>query len=100
MTDTTFGPAEDVASRERESPVRPAAPGVGRRGSLGPSPVVSIRAGAGGISVGIRDLIFYHELLYFLIWRDVKVRYKQTLFGIAWAVLQPLFTMLIFSLFF
>jgi lipopolysaccharide transport system permease protein len=42
----------------------------------------------------------FHELLYFLTWRDIKVRYKQTLLGAAWAILQPVFTMLVFSLFF
>src|SRR6266704_5098715 len=42
----------------------------------------------------------YHELLFFLIWRDVKIRYKQTALGVAWAVMQPLLTMLIFTLFF
>jgi lipopolysaccharide transport system permease protein len=42
----------------------------------------------------------YRELLYFLVWRDVKVRYKQTVLGAAWAILQPVFTMLVFSLFF
>jgi lipopolysaccharide transport system permease protein len=42
----------------------------------------------------------YHELLYFLTWRDIKVRYKQTALGAAWAILQPVFTMLVFSLFF
>ena len=42
----------------------------------------------------------FRELLYFLIWRDVKIRYKQTVLGAAWAVLQPLFTMLIFTVIF
>jgi len=42
----------------------------------------------------------YRELLYFLVWRDVKVRYKQTVLGAAWAVLQPFLTMIVFSLFF
>ncbi|HWS55139.1 MAG TPA: ABC transporter permease [Pyrinomonadaceae bacterium] len=46
------------------------------------------------------DLWAYRELLYFLIWRDVKVRYKQTALGVLWAVLQPVFMMLIFSVFF
>lgn len=46
-----------------------------------------------------RDLWQYRDLLYFLVWRDVKVRYKQTLFGVAWALLQPLGMMAIFSLF-
>jgi lipopolysaccharide transport system permease protein len=42
----------------------------------------------------------YRELLYFVAWRDIKVRYKQTVLGAAWAIIQPLFTMLVFSLFF
>jgi lipopolysaccharide transport system permease protein len=42
----------------------------------------------------------YRELLYFLTWRDIKVRYQQTALGAAWAVIQPLFTMLVFTLFF
>lgn len=48
----------------------------------------------------MRDLWAYRELLYFLTWRDVKVRYKQTLLGVAWAVLQPVLTMLISTLIF
>jgi lipopolysaccharide transport system permease protein len=48
----------------------------------------------------LHELWNYRELLYFLIWRDVKVRYKQTVLGVTWAVLQPFFTMVIFSLFF
>jgi homopolymeric O-antigen transport system permease protein len=48
----------------------------------------------------LRDLWKYRELLYFLTWRDVKVRYKQTLLGAAWAILQPLLTMLVFSIIF
>ena len=54
----------------------------------------------GWVSLKLHELWEYRELLYFFIWRDVKVRYKQTVLGIAWAVLQPLFTMVIFSLFF
>jgi lipopolysaccharide transport system permease protein len=49
---------------------------------------------------GLRDLWRYRELLFFLVWRDVKVRYKQTLLGVAWAVLQPFLTMVVFSVFF
>jgi lipopolysaccharide transport system permease protein len=49
--------------------------------------------------VDLRELWKYRELLYFLTWRDIKVRYKQTVFGAAWAVLQPFFTMIVFSLF-
>jgi homopolymeric O-antigen transport system permease protein len=49
---------------------------------------------------GLRELWDYRELLYFLVWRDVKVRYKQTAIGAAWAVLQPLLTMVIFTMVF
>lgn len=47
-----------------------------------------------------KELWQYRELLYFLVWRDLKVRYKQTVLGIAWAVIQPLFTMFVFFFFF
>jgi lipopolysaccharide transport system permease protein len=49
--------------------------------------------------VNFREVWRYRELLYFLAWRDVKVRYKQTVLGAAWAVIQPLATMVVFSLF-
>ena len=52
------------------------------------------------IPLQLDELWEYRELLYFLVWRDVKVRYKQTALGAAWAVMQPLFMMLVFSLFF
>lgn len=51
-------------------------------------------------SVRLRELWEYRELLYFLTWRDIKVRYKQTILGASWAVIQPLFMMVVFSLFF
>jgi len=54
----------------------------------------------GWISLNLRDLWEYRELLYFLTWRDIKVRYKQTVLGAAWAIIQPFFTMVVFSLFF
>src|SRR3954465_16013262 len=54
----------------------------------------------GWVSVNLKDLWQYRELLFFLAWRDVKVRYKQTALGATWAVIQPLFTMLLFTLFF
>jgi lipopolysaccharide transport system permease protein len=50
--------------------------------------------------IGFRDIWHYRELLYFLTWRDIKVRYKQTVLGAAWAILQPVATVLAFSLFF
>lgn len=68
--------------------------------SLPETPLVSIRPSRKWVSLNLRDVWAYRELLYFLIWRDVKVRYKQTLLGAAWAIIQPLFTMLIFTLFF
>jgi lipopolysaccharide transport system permease protein len=48
----------------------------------------------------LNELWEYRELLFFLVWRDIKVRYKQTILGAAWAIIQPFFTMVIFSLFF
>ena len=51
-------------------------------------------------SIRLRELWEYRELLYFFVWRDVKIRYKQTAIGAAWAVLQPFLTMVVFSLFF
>ncbi|MCU1241132.1 MAG: Polysaccharide transporter permease protein [Candidatus Acidoferrum typicum] len=59
-----------------------------------------IQPSQGWVALQLRDLWLYRELLYFFIWRDIKVRYKQTALGAAWAVIQPLFTMLVFSLFF
>ena len=63
-------------------------------------PLVTIEPSRGWVALNLRDLWAYRELLYFLTWRDVKVRYKQTVLGAAWAIIQPLFTMLIFTLFF
>jgi lipopolysaccharide transport system permease protein len=63
-------------------------------------PLVVIEPQKSRFGINLRDLWTYHELLYFLTWRDVKVRYKQTLLGVMWAILQPLFMMLIFALFF
>lgn len=63
-------------------------------------PLVKIRPSKGSVALNLRDLWVYRELLYFLTWRDIKVRYKQTLLGASWAIIQPLFAMLIFTLFF
>ena len=63
-------------------------------------PVTIMRPSRGWISLNLRDLWEYRELLYFLTWRDIKVRYKQTVLGAAWAIIQPFFTMVVFSLFF
>lgn len=63
-------------------------------------PVVHIRPAEGLFSLRPAELWSYRELLYFLTWRDIKVRYKQSLVGVAWTILQPLTMMLVFSLFF
>jgi lipopolysaccharide transport system permease protein len=64
------------------------------------APITRIAPSTGWISLRLRDLWEYRELLYFLTWRDVLVRYKQTVLGVAWAIIQPLFTMVVFSVFF
>lgn len=62
--------------------------------------VVRIEPTRGWVSLRLRELWTARGLLYFLVWRDIKVRYKQTVLGAAWAVLQPLMAMIIFSVFF
>lgn len=64
------------------------------------TPVTIIRPSRGWVPLKLSELWATRELLYFLIWRDLKVRYKQTILGVAWAVIQPLFTMVVFSIFF
>src|SRR5262245_33028116 len=59
-----------------------------------------IRPTTGWRALDLAEVWRYRALLYFLAWRDVKLRYKQTALGVAWAVLQPLATMLVFSIFF
>ncbi|MCP4420627.1 MAG: ABC transporter permease [Chloroflexi bacterium] len=54
----------------------------------------------GWVALKLKELWEYRELLYFFVWRDIKVRYKQTILGATWAIIQPFFTMVIFSLFF
>jgi len=63
-------------------------------------PVLRIEPTRGWVSLKLKELLEYRELLYFLTWRDIKVRYKQTVIGAAWAIIQPFFTMVVFSLFF
>ena len=58
-----------------------------------------IEARRSSLAVNVAEVLKYHELLYFLAWRDIKVRYKQAVLGAAWAVLQPLFLMLVFTVF-
>jgi len=63
-------------------------------------PLVTIQPSKSWVALDLKTLWAYRELLYFLTWRDVKVRYKQTALGAAWAIIQPLFTMIIFTIFF
>ncbi len=79
----------------RASEIRAAASGV-KTGT----PTLVIRPSRGWIPLNLRDLWHYRELLYFLTWRDIKVRYKQTALGAAWAIIQPFFTMVVFSVVF
>jgi len=64
------------------------------------TPVIQIRPTKGWASLQLRALWEYRELLYFLAWRDIKVRYKQTVLGAGWAIIQPVTTMLIFTIIF
>ena len=61
---------------------------------------IYIKPSTGLTALNLRDLWTYRELVFFMIWRDIKVRYKQTLLGAAWAVIQPLMTMIIFNFLF
>lgn len=63
-------------------------------------PILRIRPSRGWRHINLEEVWQYRELLYFLSWRDIKVRYKQTVLGAAWAILQPVLTMAVFSLFF
>ncbi len=65
-----------------------------------PLPTLIIRPSQGWVSLRLKELWEYRELLYFLTWRDIKVRYKQTALGAAWAIIQPFFAMVVFSVFF
>jgi len=68
--------------------------------SLPEKPLLTIVPSRGWVALNLADIWAHRELLYFLTWRDIKIRYKQTALGALWAVIQPLFPMLIFTLFF
>ena len=67
--------------------------------ALPDKPLIVIEPSRGWAPVDLRDLWAYRELLYFLTWRDLKVRYKQTVIGVAWVIMQPLLSTLIFTIF-
>lgn len=74
--------------------------GARRAAGVPDPPAVVIKPTRGWISLGLRDLWIYRELFYFLAWRDVKVRYKQTALGLLWVVLQPLLMTVVFTFIF
>jgi lipopolysaccharide transport system permease protein len=78
----------------------PVAGSIASLGAFPSEPLITIEGGRRWPGLGLQDLWNYRELLYFLAWRDVKVRYKQTVLGAAWAILQPLLTMLVFTMLF
>ena len=63
-------------------------------------PITVIEPSQGWVPLRLRELWEYREVLYFLIWRDIKIRYRQTLIGAAWALIQPFMTMVVFTIFF
>jgi lipopolysaccharide transport system permease protein len=63
-------------------------------------PVIDIIPPDGWLDLNLRELWRFRELVYFFVWRDIKNPYKLTAIGLAWAVFQPLMTMLVFSLFY
>jgi lipopolysaccharide transport system permease protein len=86
-------PIHFSSTSERELPGSKSSP-------LPDQPLVVIEPRKPWAALDLKETWAYRELLYFLVWRDVKVRYKQTALGAAWAIIQPLFTMLIFTIFF
>ncbi|MBV9925983.1 MAG: ABC transporter permease [Acidobacteria bacterium] len=100
----SFTPAEKAEALPPAAAQTPETTQTARHGRGAPplpaEPLVVIEPRRPALPVSPRELWAYHELLYFLAWRDVKVRYKQTALGAAWVALQPLCMMLIFSLFF
>ncbi len=91
-------PLVSIEEETRSEPSAISAPATGSGGAE--KPITIIRPSTGWVAVNLAQLWSYRELLYFLVWRDVKVRYKQTVLGAAWAILQPAMTMVVFTVFF
>jgi lipopolysaccharide transport system permease protein len=100
MSSNTSETTEVVPAAPRAEGVRARVRGAAAGDSLAGVPHKRIRAEEAGVQLNFGDLWAYRELLYFLTWRDIKVRYKQTLMGAAWVIVQPLLTMLVFTLVF
>jgi lipopolysaccharide transport system permease protein len=79
-------------------PTEPASPSIA--GQIALPATVRIEPPSGWLELRLREVWMYRELLYFFVWRDLKVRYKQTAIGVAWVVLQPLMSMGVFTVFF
>jgi lipopolysaccharide transport system permease protein len=94
-TEEGFGATAAATAAARGGAAQP-----GDEAALSGVPHVLIRSEESGVQLNLRDLWAYRELLYFLAWRDIKVRYKQTLMGVAWVIVQPLMMMLVFTLVF
>ena len=88
---------ESVVVSQEASTTQSEAPAAGS--SLPDAPLVVIEPRSHWFDLGLRDIWAYRELLYFLTWRDVKVRYKQAALGVLWVVLQPLLTTVILTIF-
>jgi len=79
---------------------QPAASSTGGTSAASDPPVLRLVPTGGWVGLRLRELWEYRELLYFLTWRDIKVRYKQSVLGILWAIIQPFLAMVVFTLFF
>jgi lipopolysaccharide transport system permease protein len=99
MSLTADEAADGLGTRSARRPSRPEG-GVAGPDTLPERPLVSIRAGGPGAGLDPRELWAYRELFLLLAWRDVSIRYKQTALGAAWAIIQPLATMAIFTVLF
>ncbi len=91
---------KDVFDKSDSSGLNKKSPDTNSAVQLPENPVVVIEPKKGWIALDLHDIWQYRDLLYILTMRDIKVRYKQTSLGAAWAIIQPLFTMLIFTIFF
>lgn len=85
---TTQAPARTEAASHYKAP-----------SPLPDEPLITIERNKSWNAISLREIWAYRELLYFLIWRDIKVRYKQTVLGVAWVVMQPLLTTFVFTVF-
>jgi lipopolysaccharide transport system permease protein len=92
-------PISEKSATNAAAPPRASAPFSSSRRVLPEKPVVVIQRDKTLAPFNLADFWTYRELLYFLIWRDIKVRYKQTLLGVAWVIIQPLLMTLIFTVF-